>query len=158
MDRSNWSELFFDPVFPIPGCEMSFCFLCRFSKRISRTRSRHTRISHWTRELNLSRYSRTANRISGGLPAFQTLAAQFRQILEIPVDGSQPQLTPSKVRDRPTDDPIQVMEMPTIEGQNLTGVTVCADYNHTWDMVRALVDYLLTLNPNTGLFSNPISR
>ena len=92
------------------------------------------------------------------LPAFQTLAAQFRQILEIPVDGSQPQLTPSKVRDRPTDDPIQVMEMPTIEGQNLTGVTVCADYNHTWDMVRALVDYLLTLNPNTGLFSNPISR
>jgi hypothetical protein len=92
------------------------------------------------------------------LPAFQTLAAQFRQIFEIPVDGSQPQLTPSKVRDRPTDDPIQVMEMPTIEGQNLTGVTVCADYNRTLDMVRALVDYLLTLNPNTGLFSNPISR
>ena len=129
-----------------------------FLKNFKNKKPTHTNFTLAKRAQLVPILSYRESDLGWSLPAFQTLAAQFRQILEIPVDGSQPQLTPSKVRDRPTDDPIQVMEMPTIEGQNLTGVTVCADYNHTWDMVRALVDYLLTINPNTGLFSNPISR
>ena len=156
MDRSNWC----DGCFSIPrspsrdvksftNSHAIVLFLQVFLKNFSQMKPSFRKFTIDEDAPVCTLYSYRDENLAWSLPVFHALAAQLRQVFDTAEGGSEPLMTPSKLKGRGKDDLIQAVCMPTnVEGQTLTGVTVCCDYNQEGDMVRALC---IPTNPSTGL-------